>query len=121
MIYLNRFDKPVAFYAYTSRVISPILKTGSRMDPFGLSDDEQEIIDYIESQFYKANILRRRNDYCSTSRDNKTVIEMTDGKHSIFVGRYDGYYWIGLDVSSDCDECRIDLSDISTEDWYNIK
>ncbi|MBO7636781.1 MAG: hypothetical protein J6S89_09405 [Paludibacteraceae bacterium] len=115
--WLQRFNKPVAFYAYTSRVISPI----NEIDESHATEDEKEIMDYINDLLSRAAKLKRKNSFCSTREDNKTVIELSDGKHSIFLGRYDWKYWIGLDVRSDFDECKIDLSDVSVYQWSKLK
>ena len=114
--WLNYFNKPVAFYAYTSRVTSAIFEIDDRA-----TEDEKELIEYIDELLSRASKLNRKNGYCSTREDNKTVIEMTDGKHSLFFGRYDWKYWIGLDVRSEYNDCKIDLSDVSAKDWYELK
>lgn len=123
--FLSWFTKPVAFYAYTSHVVSPVLEIdATRFKVFGkgqLTDDEQEIIERIDNVLKRVGRLHRHNDYCSTREDNKTVIEMSDGSHSIFLGRYDWSYFVGLGVRSDCKDCKIDLSDVSTEEWRKTK
>lgn len=85
------------------------------------TEDEKDLIEYIDELLFRVSKLNRKNDYCSTREDNKTVIEMSDGKHSLFFGRYDWKYWIGLDVLSEHDACKINLSDVSAKDWYNLK
>lgn len=124
-INIENFDKPVAFYAYTSMVMSTILEVSAvnyRM--FGeddLTDDEHEIMDYILSLFVKADKLHRNNGYVSTGSDNKTVIEMSDHSgHHLFFGYKDCRFFIGLDVYTEADNRKIDLSDISSTDWSKL-
>ena len=111
--WISMFSKPVAFYAYTSYVTHPICVVDAcKWLVFGkdnLSNEEHDVIDYINNLFAKAAKLNLRNDYCSTHLDNKTVIEMSDGSHNIFLGKYDHKYWIGLGVKSEYDKCKINL------------
>lgn len=123
--YLETFNQPVAFYAYTSRVMSPILSVEAHCycstgNTEGLSEDEIEICELIEKHLTRADKLRRSNGHCSTRFDNKTVVEMSNGHKTLFFGCYDGNYWVGLEVNSDFDCCCINLSDLSAKDWYNL-
>lgn len=122
---LNWFSQPVAFYAYTSWVDAQIIEVDAVQDLiFGkntLSDDDKEIIELIDRLFAKADKLNRRNDYCSTRRDNKTVIEMSDNcGHHIFFGRYDHRYYVGLSAHSEYKKCRIDLLDVLPQEWSKL-
>ncbi len=122
---LNWFSQPVAFYAYTSWVDVPIIEVDAvNYLVFGkdvLSDDDKEIIELIDRLFAKADKLNRRNDYCSTRRDNKTVIEMSDNLgHRLFFGRYDHRYYIGLSVHSEYEKCRINLIDVLPQEWSSL-
>ena len=111
--WLSAFSKPVAFYAYTSMVNSVICMIDALkwlvFEKDNLSEEDHEVIDYINDCFAKASELNLHNDYCSTHLDNKTVIEMSDGSHSIFLGKYDHKYYIGLGVWSLYDHCKIYL------------
>lgn len=90
------FDKPVAFYAYTSMAVSQIYYIDTWDD---ITRGEREIVDYIDMLMEKANKANRRNDYCSTRYDNKTVIAMKDSAGCIlYFGEYDGRYTVGLGV-----------------------
>lgn len=124
-INIENFDKPVAFYAYTSMVQSTILEVSAvnyRMfDEDDLTDDEHDIMDYIISLFVKADKLHRNNGHVSTSQDNKTVIEMSDySGHHLFFGYKDHRFFIGLDVYTEADNRKIDLSDISATEWHKL-
>lgn len=111
--WITMFSKPVAFYAYTSMVTSVVcMIDASKWLIFGkdnLSEEDHDVIDYINDCFARASKLNLHNDYCSTHLDNKTVIEMSDGSHSIFLGKYDHKYYIGFGVYSEHNKCRIEL------------
>lgn len=120
-LWLSSFNRPVAFYAYTSWVTNPILDVDDSYRH--LSDDDKDVIEYIEHLRSLVAKLRRRNDYCSTSKDNKTVIEVKDHDgNSLFFGMYDSKYWIGLGVRSEFKnpKIKIDLSDVSMDQWHEI-
>lgn len=115
--YFHHFTKPVAFYCYTSTVVLPLVHVDVRNDK-PLSEIEQEIVDLIEDLRSKCDKLNLRNGYCSTHKDNKTVIAMSDGSTTMYFGKYDWGYWIGLDVSYvDDGRHKIDLSGVSYEQW----
>lgn len=120
---LHWFSQPVAFYGYTSRVSGTIIEidaTYHRSGRDNLTDDEKEIIEYIEELFNRAARLNRHNGYCSTRRDNKIVIEMSDGASRICFGYYDHRYFVGLRACPEYEKCRIDLLDITPQEWSRL-
>lgn len=116
--YFHHFNKPVAFYCYTSAVVCSLVHVTDIRNDKSLSEVEQEIVDLIEDLRSKCDKLNLRNGYCSTRKDNKTVIAMSDGNTVLYFGKYDWSYWIGLDVSYVNDgRHKIDLSGISYKQW----
>ena len=119
--YLAWFSKPVRFYPYDSMVMSTIIEIdGGYIHPKELDRKDQRIVDYIRDIFTKAHNLNRSQNGATTRSDNKTVIEMSDGNHSIFLGYYDGKWSVGLGVWQMTKDRSIDLSDISEEQFENL-
>lgn len=113
---LNYF-KPTAFYGYGSMVMYPIitLSKANKEDSLIINDIEKIFSDLDKKYITKKNngimpYLKDDTILVSTKKDNKTVVELELGNNTIYVGRYDFTYSIGLEVYDPSDGVyKIDL------------
>lgn len=119
--YISAFIRPVRFYPYDSMVTSVLFEVdGGYIKPKYLDRFEERFVSKIREIFRKCDTLNRRENGASTRSDNKTVVEMSDGDHSIFLGYYDGKWSVGLGVWQMTKDRSIDLSDISEEQFAEL-